>query len=258
MKPIEDFIKTVAKLRAPDGCPWDKEQTHKTLKRYLIEEAYETIDAIDNDDSKALMEELGDVLLQVVLHSQIAKENNQFSFDELVDFINKKMISRHPHVFSDVVVKDTAEVLDNWEKLKKEEKPNKKTIFEGIPNSLPALLKALKVSKKAARDGFEWEKESDLWKSLDSETNELKEAINLNDKDKQREELGDLLFMIVNISRWYKLDPEESLNNGIKKFIKRFNRVQNIVRNKTNKELKEISPSELNKIWEDIKKEGEE
>ena len=252
MKPIEEFIKTIAKLRAPDGCPWDKEQTHKTLKRYLIEETYETIDAIDNGDPKALMEELGDVLLQVVLHSQIASENKHFTFDELVDYINKKMISRHPHVFSNVTVKNSEEVMVNWEKLKKEEKVNKKDIFDGVPNSLPALLKALKVSKKAAREGFDWEKDSNLWETFEKELKELKEAVSSKDKDKQFEELGDLLFMVVNLSRWYKLDPEYSLNKATKKFIKRYNKVKE----KANKELKEISKEELNKLWEKVKQEG--
>lgn len=251
MKSIEDLIKTIAKLRAPDGCPWDKEQTHSTLKRYLIEETYETIDAIDNNDPKALMEELGDVLLQIVLHAQIASENKHFSFDDLVKYINQKMITRHPHVFSNVIAKNSEEVMVNWEKLKKEEKPNRKDIFDGIPNSLPALLKALKVSKKAAKEGFDWENESEIWKSLESELNEFKEAASVKDKIKQTEELGDLLFMIVNLARWYKLDPEDTLNNGIKKFIKRLNKVKQKI--SSNKEMHKIPSEELNKLWQEVK-----
>ena len=249
MKSITDFLKTVAKLRSKKGCPWDKEQTHKTLKRYLIEEAYETIDAIDNNDFNSLKEELGDVLLQIALHTQIAKENKKFTFDDVVKYINKKMISRHPHVFSNVIVKNTDEVLANWEVFKKNEKPDRKEVFDGIPNSLPALLKALKVSKKAARQGFEWEKESDLWKTLNEEINEFKKAKN---KDNQAEELGDLLFMIVNIARWYKLDPEDTLNKGIKKFITRYRKITTNL-NKSKKQLKSLSAKELNKEWEKVK-----
>ena len=177
MKPIEQLVKTIAKLRSPKGCPWDKEQTHKTLKRYLIEEAYEALDAIDKSDSKALMEELGDVLLQIVLHSQIASENKKFTFNKVADYVNKKMISRHPHVFSNTLVKNSDEVMVNWEKIKRDEKPHRKDIFDGIPPALPALIKALKVSKKAAREGFEWKKETDIWKTLDSEVKEFKAVL---------------------------------------------------------------------------------
>lgn len=253
MKALDELIKTVAKLRGPGGCPWDREQSHKTLKRYLIEEAYEAIDAIEKGNDKALMEELGDVLLQVVLHAQIASEKKQFTIEDVAQCINKKMITRHPHVFANIKVKNTEEVLTNWEKLKKEEKPNrKKEIFDGIPNSLPSLLKALKVSKKVAREGFEWQNEKELWKSLESEIQEFKNATKVKKKRKEalEEELGDLLFMIANIARWYKLDPEDNLNKGIKKFINRFNRVKN----KAHKNLNGLSSHELNKLWNEVKK----
>ncbi len=253
-KSIDKLIKTVAKLRAPNGCPWDKEQTHKTLKRYLIEESYETIDAINSNDKHLLMEELGDVLLQVILHAQIAKENKDFTFDDICNHINKKMISRHPHVFSNTVVKNTEEVLKNWEVLKSNEKPHRKGLFDGVPNSLPALLKALKVSKKVAKVGFEWEKDSDLWKKFYDEIKEFKQAVKSKNKSKQSEELGDLLFTVVNLARWYKLDPEENLNNGTKKFITRFNKVIKMVSN-SSKEINKLSPEALNKLWEKVKKE---
>lgn len=253
MKPIDKFIKTIAKLRSPDGCPWDKEQTHKSLRRHLIEEAYELVEAINKNNSQALMEELGDVLLQVVLHAQIAKENKKFNFNDVINSINKKMVSRHPHVFGDVKVKNSDEVLINWEKLKKEEKPHTNNIFQDIPLSLPALLKALKISKKVSKIGFEWPSKNDLLKTLNKEIIEFKEAITQNNKEKQSEELGDLLFMIVNIARWYKLDPEDSLNNALKKFIKRFNKVKNKV--KSNKTLHNISSYKLNKLWKLVKEE---
>ena len=253
-KSIDKLIKTVAKLRSQNGCPWDKEQTHKTLKRYLIEESYETIDAIDSNDKHLLMEELGDVLLQVVLHAQIARENKDFTFDDICNHINKKMISRHPHVFSNTKVKNTEEVLKNWEILKSNEKPYRKELFDGIPNSLPALLKALKVSKKVARVGFEWERDSALWKKFYDEIKEFKQAIKSKDRSKQSEEFGDLLFTAVNLARWYKLDPEENLNNGTKKFITRFNKVVKMASN-SKKGTNKLSPKELNTLWEKVKKE---
>lgn len=249
MKSIDELVETIAKLRSPDGCPWDKEQTHSTLKRYLIEEAYEALEAIDNNDPKALMEELGDVLLQIILHAQIASESKQFTFDDVVSYITKKMIKRHPHVFSNAIANTKEEVLINWEKLKKEEKPEEKDIFNNIPASLPALLKALKVSKKAAREGFDWSQESSLWETLEQEIKELKEAVKLKDKEYQEEELGDVLFMITNIARWYKLDPEDTLNRGIKKFIKRYTRVKELSKDDLNK----LSEEELNKLWEKAK-----
>lgn len=251
MKPIDEFLQTVETLRSPDGCPWDKEQTHYTLRRYLIEEAYETIDAIEKDDSKEIMEELGDVLLQVVLHSQIAKENKMFNFDDVADFVNKKMISRHPHVFGDENLKTADEVLSKWEDFKKKEKPGRKDIFESIPASLPALLKSWKVSKKAAKVGFNWEKESDLWKTLDSELIEFKDAVKDNSQEDMIEEMGDILFMLVNIARWHKIDPEDSLNKATKKFIKRFKKVEEL----STKELKELNASELENLWQEAKKE---
>ena len=251
MKSIEQLVKTIAKLRSPKGCPWDKEQTHKTLKRYLIEEAYETLDAIDKDDPKALMEELGDVLLQIVLHAQIAHENKEFSFNKVADYVNKKMISRHPHVFSNTLVKNSEEVMTNWEIIKKKEKPHRKDIFDGIPLALPALLKALKVSKKAAREGFEWKKEADIWKKLNSEIAEFKAA--KQNKIAKADEIGDILFTIVNIARWYKLDPEDSLNMATKKFISRYTRVRSKFKS-SKLGIKELSYSELNNLWRLAKK----
>ena len=251
MKSIEQLVKTIAKLRSPKGCPWDKEQTHKTLKRYFIEEAYETLEAIDKNDSKALMEELGDVLLQIVLHSQIASENKKFTFSDVANSVNKKMISRHPHVFSNILVKNSDEVMVNWEKIKKKEKPHRKDIFDGIPMALPALLKAWKVSKKAAREGFEWEKEADIWKSLNSELSEFKAV--LKNKRKRVDEFGDVLFTIVNIARWYKLDPEDSLNMATRKFISRYKKVESKVKS-LKKQTKDLSYSELDRLWKLAKK----
>lgn len=253
MKSFNKLQKTVAKLRSPNGCPWDKKQTHKSLRRYLIEEAYEAVDAIDENNSKTLMEELGDILLQVVLHAQIAKEQKKFTLNDVIECINKKMISRHPHVFGNLKVKTTEEVLANWEKLKKEEKPLTDNIFQNVPSSLPALLKALKISKKAAKAGFDWKNKTELWRMLNKEIKEFWEATNTRSKERQFEELGDLLFMIVNIARWYKLDPEDSLNKALTKFINRFNKVKDKSRGYNT--LRTIHPSKLNKLWELVKKE---
>lgn len=249
MKSLDELIKTIATLRGPNGCPWDKEQTHKTLKRYLVEETYETLDAIDEDNPKAIMEELGDVLLQVILHAQIASESKNFNIEDIASNINKKMIKRHPHVFGNVVAKTPDEVMVNWEKLKKEENPHRKEILDGVPLHLPALLKALKVSKKVAKEGFEWEKETELWKTLGDEINELQEAVKDNNKAKKEEELGDILFMLVNIARWYKLDPEEALRKSISKFLKRYSKVKELA----GKDLKSMTPKELNNLWERVK-----
>lgn len=251
MKPIEKFIKTVARLRDPKkGCPWDKVQTHKTLKRYLIEEAYEAIDTIEKNDLKALKEELGDILLQIVLHSQIASERKKFSFNDIVNHINKKMITRHPHVFGNTTAKTPEDVMVNWEIIKKKEKPHRTKILDGIPSSMPALLKALKVSKKASKEGFEWKNNAQLWETFESEVKEFKKASKSKNKENQIEELGDLLFMTVNLARWYKIDPEDTLNKGIKKFIIRYTKVKKIAK----KDINQLSPDELNKIWEDVKK----
>ena len=251
-KSIDKLVDTMAKLRSPKGCPWDKIQTHKTLKRYLIEEAYETIDAIDTNDPKLLMEELGDVLLQVVLHSQIAKEKRHFTFNDVATCVNEKMITRHPHVFSNVKVKNAEEVIVNWEKIKRGEKPHRKDVLDGVPRSLPALLRAFKISKKVARDGFDWEKEIDIWKVLNSEIKEFNKALKSKKKGLMDEELGDILFTIVNIARWHKIDPEESLSKSTFKFVKRYNDVKGFAK-KANKNLNELSAQELNKIWELVK-----
>ncbi len=252
MDDIEKLIKTVEKLRAPDGCPWDREQTHKSLKRYLIEETYETIDAIDSGDDAAIMEELGDVLLQVVLHAQIASENKKFTMNDIAKFINEKMISRHPHVFGDVTVKNSEEVLVNWEILKKKEKPERKDIFDGIPAALPALLKAYKISKKASKEGFDWENEAQIWNAYEKELLEFKDEVKSGNKERLAEEFGDLLFMMANLARWYKIEPEEALMNGTNKFINRYRKVLELVKSK-NKEIKELNSVELNSLWNEVK-----
>lgn len=251
---MDKFIDTVARLRAPDGCPWDREQTHKSLARYLLEEAYEVLDAIHGGDPDRLKEELGDLLLQVMLNSQIAKDAGKFDIEDVACGINEKMIRRHPHVFGDIRVSDAKDVVAQWEHLKEEELSDSSAI-DSVCRVLPALLQALKVSEKAASQGFEWNNEGEVWEKLWSELNELKQAIadpnmtnqpNFLKAGREVElELGDVLFTIVNIARWHALNPEESLILAIGKFKCRFRIMEKL----SERSLKDLSKSELDELW---------
>ena len=247
---LDKLIDIIAKLRAPDGCKWDREQTHKSLKQNFIEETYEALDAIDADDMTHLKEELGDVLLQVVLHAQIAKEEGAFSIDDVAEGISKKLIHRHPHVFGDVKVKSTQEILDNWEKLKQEEKPHRKSALDGIASALPALFAAYKISKKAVKVGFEWPNIESLYECINSEFDEFKEAVNENNQAHMEDEMGDILFAVVNLARWYKINPELALLNANKKFTKRFRKMEEL----STKDMQDNSLEEFDKLWREAKK----
>ncbi len=247
---FDELVNIIARLRAPNGCKWDREQTHTSLKQNFIEETYEALDAIDDNDMKHLQEELGDVLLQVVLHAQIAKEEGAFNIDDVADGISKKLVHRHPHVFGDVKVSSTKEILDNWEKLKKEEKPHRTSVMDGISPSLPALFAAYKISKKAVKTGFEWPNTDSLYKCVYGEIDEFKEAVEENDKAHIEEEMGDILFAMVNLARWHKINPEIALANANKKFMKRFRKMEEI----TTKKLEENSFEEFDKLWKEAKK----
>jgi len=247
---FDELVNIISRLRAPDGCKWDREQTHTSLKQNFIEETYEALDAIDDNDMKHLQEELGDVLLQVVLHSQIAKEEGAFSIDDVADGISKKLIHRHPHVFGDVKVSSTQEILDNWEKLKKKEKPHRKSVMDGISSSLPALFAAFKISKKAVKVGFEWPSLEGLKTCIKSEFDEFDEAVKENDKQHMEEEFGDILFAVVNLARWYKINPEIALGNANKKFMKRFRKMEELAE----KPLEEYSFEEYDALWKKAKK----
>lgn len=244
------LIEIVDKLRSKDGCPWDREQTHKTLRENLIEEAYETIDAIDKEDDKELEEELGDVLLQVVLHSQIAREEDKFSVDDVARGIADKLVRRHPHVFGDVKVKDSAQVIDNWEKIKKKEKPERVSALSGISQAQPALMTAMKMSKKAVKAGFEWPTEESLWECFFSEIEEFKDSVRNGDFAHMQDEFGDILFSLVNVARWYKIDPELALVGANRKFKTRFQTMEDM----SEKPLKEYSCDELEELWQSAKK----
>ncbi len=248
---FDELVNIIARLRAPNGCKWDREQTHKSLKQNFIEETYEALDAIDDNDMKHLQEELGDVLLQVVLHAQIASEEGAFSIDDVADGISKKLVHRHPHVFGDVKVNSTAEILENWEKLKKEEKPHRKSAMDGISPSLPALFGAYKISKKAVKKGFEWPNVDSLKDCIKSEFEEFDEAVKSGDTAHMEEEMGDILFAVVNLARWHKINPEIALANANKKFMSRFRKMEEL----STKPLEEYSLEEYDTLWRKAKAE---
>ncbi len=253
---IDRLLGVMQKLRGPDGCPWDQEQTHESLKSGLIEEAYEVIDAIESGDRSELKEELGDLLLQVIFHSQLGKEEGHFEFPDVVNGISDKLIRRHPHVFGEKKVSGTSEVLKNWDAIKKSEKMGKDgipgSIVSGIPKHLPALQKAHQIQKRAARAGFDWEHIDDVFDKLHEEIEEVKEAISRNHEEDIRDELGDLLFSAVNVSRYLGHNPEELLNHNIKKFVRRFQSVEKSA-HETGKDFSEFTLEELDVFWEEAK-----
>lgn len=260
---LDQFITTISRLRAEDGCPWDREQTHRSLARYLLEEAYEVMEAIHSDNPEDLKEELGDLLLQIVLNAQVAKDAGKFDIQDVANSINTKMISRHPHVFGEKSLATAKEVLMQWDDLKdaekKEKKKENKSCLDGISRTLPSLLQALKISEKAVSQGFEWRNEGEVWEKVESEMKELRQAIS-NPALTQPEtaasarydvelELGDVLFTLVNVARWHSLNPEESLIHGLEKFRKRFAKMEELA----TKPLKEYSKDEYQALWEQAK-----
>lgn len=248
------LLEIMEKLRSEEGCPWDRVQTHDSLKRYLIEEAYELIDAIEKKDYKAIKEELGDLLLQIVFHSKIAKDEGQFDINDVIDTISEKMISRHPHVFGEAEYKTPEEVLNQWDDRKREEGKFQKSILEGIPSNLPALMRAYKIQSRVAKVGFDWSNVEGVLEKIQEEMAELMEALKLGNKNKIEEEIGDLLFSIVNLGRFVKIDAETALRKTNRKFEERFRRLEKKVLEQE-KNLKEMTISEMDKIWEIIKKE---
>jgi len=251
----EDLLEIMRILRGENGCPWDREQDHKSIRNDFLEEVYEVIDAIDNDDVDGLKEELGDVLLQVVFHSQIETEKLSFDFDEVCDGICKKLILRHPHVFGDVEAKTSAKVKENWDAIKKVEKGQTTATetLRSVPKAFPALMRSKKVQSRAAKAGMDFRAIEDVVKSLESELKELKEAMRSGSKAACEEELGDLLFSVVNISRFLKVDAEESLAKSCDKFIDRFEKSEQLAEEK-GIEMKKATVSELDILWDEAKK----
>ena len=251
-KNLSKLLRIMARLRAPDGCPWDREQTHQSLRPNLIEECYEAIDALDTGNIQEFRDELGDILLQIVFHAQMAEEAGQFNFDDVAKSISEKLIRRHPHVFGKTKVRDSAHVLQQWEAIKKDEK-SAHTIFSEIPRSLPALLKADKIQRKVARVGFDWKHVNDVMAKVEEELRELQAAKATGTRRQFEEELGDLLFSVVNLARFEKLQAEELLNRTIRKFVKRFQVVENAV-HKKKKRLEDCTLEELDELWESAKR----
>ena len=252
---VQDLVEIVKILRAPGGCPWDAEQTHESISRNFLEEAYEAVEAIDEGSPEHLREELGDVLLQVALHARMEDEAGRFDMDGVADGICKKLIYRHPHVFGDVAVSGTGEVLQNWEALKRTEKgqATHTDSLDAVARSLPALWRAEKVQKKAAKAGFDWPDASGAMDKLSEELAELKQAV--AEDSNVAEELGDLLFSCVNVARFVKCDPEEVLQQATEKFISRFRLVEQAAA-RAEKSMEDMDLEELDKLWENAKRGG--
>ena len=251
---FEDLVEIVKILRSPEGCPWDREQTHKSVRSDFIEETYEVIEAIDTDDLDLLKEELGDVLLQVALHSEIESEKGTFNIDDVCDGICKKLIIRHPHVFGNVNADTTEQVLKNWDAIKMQTKSQQTQTqaMESVSKALPSLMRSTKVQKKAAKVGFDWEKPEDALDKLMEECEELKAAMQNGDRENQVEELGDVLFSAVNVARLLNIDSEHALYDACDKFIGRFSKVEALA-NERGIDMKNASLSELDSLWDEVK-----
>ncbi len=249
-----DLLEIMDELKGEGGCPWDREQNHQSLKKYLIEESYEVLEAIDENDEEKLTEELGDVLLQVVFHAAIGKEEGYFDINDVIKRICEKMVLRHPHVFGEETVKNSGEVLDNWEKIKKKEQGLTSITEElrHIAKVLPGLMRAEKVQRKASKVGFDWKKVEDVFEKVSEEFNEVKNVYNGNDKAKIQEEIGDLLFSVVNAARFLDIDSEVAVNYTTDKFIQRFEYIENYaVQNGIN--LEDMDLQTMDKLWEEAK-----
>jgi len=246
--PVDRLRNIVAKLRSPEGCPWDREQTHQSLKPHLIEECYELIDAIDAGDDKEMKEELGDLLLQVVLHSQMASEENRFGMDDVATVIADKLVNRHPHVFGETRLPDSAAVLRQWEVIKRAEKQERRSALDGVPKALPALARAQKVQAKAARVGFDWHEADGALAKVNEELREVESA----PENRLPEEVGDLLFAVVNFARKRELDAEQLLNQATGKFGARFQAMERLAEDRS-LELGALTLQQMDQLWEEAK-----
>lgn len=241
-------------LRSPEGCPWDREQDHKSIRSNFLEETHEALEAIEREDAELLREELGDVLMQVVFHACIEEERDSFTFDDVVDGVSRKLVVRHPHVFGEVQADDTAQVLKNWDAIKRETKGGKTQadLLRSLPRSLPALMRAAKVQTRAKRVGFDWPELSGAMASLESELAELKEAVAAGAPAAVEEELGDLLFSVVNVSRFLQADAEQALTGATDKFIRRFTEVERLAEQQ-GMDMPAASLEELDRLWDQAK-----
>lgn len=251
---IEDLLEIIALLRGEGGCPWDARQTHESIRKNLIEETYEAIEAIDNQDPVLLKEELGDVLMQVVFHTQLEKEAGRFDFDGVCDGVCKKLIERHPHVFGDVVANTPEAVLQNWDEIKRKKKgqKNQTEVMQTIPRQLPALMRAEKVQQKAAKTGFDFKEASEAMEKLTEETRELQQAVQAREPEAVLEEMGDLLFSAVNIARLLHVDGEEALTAATDKFISRYAVVEQLAAER-GIDMQSSALAELDSLWDEAK-----
>ena len=257
---MEKLVALVARLRGENGCPWDREQTRETLKPMLIEEAYETLDALDSDDPADLREELGDLLFQVVFHAQIAREKGEFDLGDVIDRSHEKMTRRHPHIFGATDLKTSEDVLKNWEDIKASEKgvvspsrpDSERSLLDGIPKKIPALYRAYQMTAKAARVGFDWNCLDDIIDKLNEEAAELREAVSREDREQIADEMGDMLFVAVNIARSLGIDPETALERSNRKFERRFRFIETAVKQQ-GRELKDASLAEMDALWNEAK-----
>ncbi|MFC0296594.1 nucleoside triphosphate pyrophosphohydrolase [Geobacillus jurassicus] len=251
---FETLRRVIATLRGPNGCPWDRKQTHASLKRYLLEEAYELLEAIDEDDDDHMVEELGDVLLQVMLHAQIGADRGVFSIDDVIRTLTAKMIRRHPHVFGDVTAETAEQVVANWEKIKEKEKGGGRpeSILADIPKSLPGTMRAYELQKKAAKVGFDWDDAAPIWQKVEEEMAEFRTETSGGRRDRLVGEFGDLLFALINLARYYGIQPEEALQMANDKFARRFAYIEEQVR-KSGRPITSFSLAELDRFWEEAK-----
>ncbi len=254
---FQDLGRIMDKLLGDEGCPWDKEQNHQSLKRYLIEESYEVLEAIDEKDPDHLKEELGDVLLQIFFHGKLAEKTGDFTMEDITDTISRKLIRRHPHIFSDTQVEDSAEVSKNWDEIKKQEKKEKnisqESMLDSVPKNLPSLLEALKIQEKVRKVGFDWDKIEEVEEKVREEVEELRQAIKEGDQDHIEEEFGDLLFTLVSIGRFLEIEPEEALFKTNNKFRRRFSYIEDKMGEKSMK-LAKINRKNMEKLWKESKK----
>jgi len=248
---IDSLVKIMDELR--EKCPWDKKQDIHTLRQQTIEETYELADAITDKDWNAIKEELGDLLLHIVFYSKIASEENKFTLQEVIDEICEKLIKRHPHIYGDVKVNDEEDVKKNWEQIKLGE--GKKSVLSGVPKSLPAMVKAMRIQEKAKQVGFEWATKEQVWEKVEEEKLELLEAVDSGEKEKIEEEAGDLFFSVINYVRFLNVDAENALELTNKKFIKRFSQMEEAV-NRKGMKLSEMTLSEMDAVWNEIKKQN--
>ena len=250
---FDELIALMTKLRGPDGCPWDRKQTFDSLKPFIVEESYEVVDAIDKNDRAALAEELGDFLLQAVFVAEIAREEKSFDIYDVITAIYNKLVRRHPHVFGDVEAKDAEQVLVNWEKLKNEErKAENKSVLAGVPQSLPALLKASRLTEKASRVGFDWRRAEDVLAKIDEEVQELRDAIERKKPQEIHDEIGDLLFSIANIARKLDVNAEDALQSANRKFTRRFESMERSVRGE-GRNLDQLTLEQMDALWDEAK-----